>query len=441
MSRVTNWGNYPAVEASLKAFTTAEEASRYVREWDVLIPRGLGRCYGDSSLQKNILSTQYYNRFLHFDEAEGILTCQAGASLADVLETFVPRGWFLPVTPGTKFVTVGGAIASDVHGKNHHTEGSFGQHVLSFLLMDAEGRLHRCSASENADLFRATIGGMGLTGLIMEATFRLKRIETAWIAQRAIKAKDLDTLFRLMQENLEYTYSVAWIDTVAGGSKMGRSILLLGEHAKRNQLSNPNHIARPYLLPKGLRLAVPIDFPNFVLNKFTIGIFNKLYYARQCRKVKDILIDYDTYFYPLDGISQWNRIYGKRGFTQYQLVLPPETAFEGMKKVLAHIHKNKLASFLSVLKFFGKQEGLLSFPMEGYTLTLDFPASAKLWPVLDELDAIVLAAGGRLYLTKDCRMSAEMFAKGYPEAKEFREIREAAHAGKFASLQSERVGV
>jgi FAD/FMN-containing dehydrogenase len=441
MSRVANWGNHPVVEAEMRSFTTVEEAAQFVRQHDQLIPRGLGRCYGDSALQTHILSTQQFNRFIAFDERNGILTCQAGVSLAEVLETFVPRGWFLPVTPGTKFVTVGGAVASDVHGKNHHTEGCFGQHVRSLLLMDGEGNLRRCSPTENAELFKATLGGMGLTGLVLEVTFALKPIESAWIRQRAIKARNLDALFHLMQENLHYTYSVAWIDTVAGGSRMGRSILFLGEHAKRSELDTDARKSAPFTLPKAGKLAVPIDFPNFVLNKFTISIFNSLIYHKQMRKVKEMLIDYDKYFYPLDGIHQWNRIYGKRGFTQYQLVLPTANALEGMRKVLDHSRRNGLGSFLSVLKYMGPQTGMLSFPLEGYTLTLDFPASPRLWPILDQLDGIVADAGGRLYLTKDCRMGEKMFSQGYAEAGRFREIRKAAGAAKFSSLQSARVGV
>ena len=441
MIRVTNWGNHPGVEAEIRSFATQEEAASFVNAGGPLIARGLGRCYGDSALQRRILSTQQYNRMLHFDAQEGILTCQSGVSLAEILETFVPRGWFLPVTPGTKFVTVGGAIASDVHGKNHHTEGTFGRHVTSLVLMDGQGMVRRCSATESADLFHATLGGMGLTGLILEASFRLKRVESAWIAQRGLKARNLDELFRLMQENMHFTYSVAWIDTVASGRRMGRSILFVGEHARRSELQSPMRIAMPFALPQEKKIAVPIDLPGWLLNRFTVGAFNFAFYHKQWRRVKGTLVDYDKYFYPLDWIHQWNRIYGKRGFTQYQLVLPPDTALEGMRRVLGHAQRNGLASFLSVLKYMGPQQGMLSFPMEGYTLTLDFPASPALWPVLDELDAIVADAGGRLYLTKDCRMGSKMFSQGYAEAGRFREIRQAAGAGKFASLQSERVGL
>jgi decaprenylphospho-beta-D-ribofuranose 2-oxidase len=438
--KVSNWGNYPAIEAEVASFTKPEEAREQLSKWQEWIPRGMGRCYGDSSLAPQIISTLKYNRMLAFDENTGWLSCQCGVTFHDILEVFLPRGWFPPVTPGTKFVSIGGAIASDVHGKNHHSEGSFSAHLGSFLLMKSSGEVVHCSREENADLFAATCGGMGLTGLVLEATFKLKKVETAFIAQRSQRAGNLEEAMKLFEAGMHYTYSMAWIDCFSKGTRMGRSVLLMGEHAKAGELMNAQQKAKPLEIPAKRKLSVPFNFPGFALNKVSLKLFNYFYYHKAPARQKDSIVTYDQFFYPLDGILNWNRIYGKRGFTQYQCVLPPHTSYEGLKKILEKINKQGSGSFLAVLKWFGKQDSLLSFPMEGYTLALDFPISAKLFPFLDELDKIVQDCGGRLYLTKDARMSREMFAKTYPHLSEFETLKRSADPeDRIKSLQWKRL--
>lgn len=436
--KVTNWGNYPVIDALVHSPSTIEEASSVVRLSSELIARGLGRCYGDSSLNHTILSTLRLNHILRFDEEQGVLTCEAGVSLSEILDTVVPRGWFLPVTPGTKFVTVGGAIASDVHGKNHHVAGPFSNFVHSITIVLGDGTILTCSRTEHEDLFRATCGGMGLTGIILEATFSLIKIETAYIRQQIIKTNNIDETFEQFEKNKHWTYSVAWIDCLAQGNTLGRSALILGEHATKEEIGyryrNPLKIEKPF------SASVPIFFPNFVLNPYTVRLFNVLRYTSYISG--DSVVEYEPFFYPLDRILQWNRIYGKRGFTQYQFVLPKDQSYEGLKTILKKIAESGEGSFLAVLKLFGQQQGILSFPQEGYTLALDFPLTEKAINLFTELDAIVTHYGGRLYLTKDVRMKKDVFEKGYPFLPQFLNIKQKYDPQKkFLSLQSRRIGI
>lgn len=440
--KISNWGNYPVIEAKSCAPNEQNAVYKAIKGEKNWVARGMGRCYGDSSLAETSISSLKMNRFLAFDTAKGILTCEAGVTFEDILETFVPKGWFPPVTPGTKFVSMGGAVASDVHGKNHHIEGSFSQHTLSFALMLASGEIITCSRQENTDIFWATFGGMGLTGIILQVTLRLKKIETSYIKVESIKAKNLEEILSLLLDFEHATYTVAWIDCTTSGSNMGRSILMKGEHASLEQLKNTKYAANPLAIPQKLKLNVPFYFPSFALNNLTVGAFNFAYYNKQFSKEISLIQDYDSFFYPLDAIHHWNRIYGKRGFTQYQFVIPKTAGYEGMKKIMEIVVKAGIASFLAVLKTFGKQDGLLSFPMEGYTLTLDFPISPQLFPILDSLDEIVSSYGGRIYLTKDVRVSAEMFAKMYPKLPEFQAILQKIDPqGAIQSLQSKRLNI
>ena len=439
--QLTNWGQYPVVDVPVKAYRAGESLSELNGAgW---IPRGLGRCYGDSALGAQVVSTERLKRFVGFDPQTGLLDCEAGISYADILEQFVPRGWFPPVTPGTKFVTMGGALASDVHGKNHHVEGSFAQHVVDFDLLTPSGNLLTCSREQNSELFLATAGGMGLTGLITRVKLRLKPIETSAIKIQNIKARNLDEIMGLFDRFESTTYSVAWIDVLSRGKNLGRSIFMQGEHATREEVKGTRWEQHPLQVPRKLKLAVPFDLPSFTLNNFTIKAFNTLYYGKQRKSEVNDLVDYDSFFYPLDFIHHWNRIYGARGFTQYQFVLPREGGAEGMRAILQHIVKRKFGSFLSVLKGFGPEgEGYLSFPMGGYTLTLDFPITDQLFPFLDELDEMVLSYGGRVYLTKDVRLTGENLAKMYPRLPQFRQAMQQVNPqGQVRSLQSERLGL
>ncbi|MFA6456347.1 MAG: FAD-binding oxidoreductase [Bacteroidota bacterium] len=436
--KVTNWGNYPVIEATVHTPSTINDVRTVVTSSPELIARGLGRCYGDSSLNTAIVSTLRLNHILAFDEQSGNITCESGVSFAEILDAFVPRGWFVPVTPGTKFITVGGAIASDVHGKNHHIAGSFSAHLQSMKVMLHDGSVVLCSRDTHPDLFWATCGGMGLTGIILEATFRMVRIETAYIRQRIVKAKNIDAAIDAFEANKHWTYSVAWIDCLSKGDSLGRSALILGEHATKQEVGY--RYRDPLKIDKGISIPVPLFLPDFVLNTYTVKIFNGLVNAKYIQG--DSFVEYGPFFYPLDVFSDWNRIYGKRGFTQYQFVLPKETSRVGLRKVLERISLSGEGSFLAVLKLFGKQEGLLSFPQEGFTLALDFAISPTTLALLGELDELVCEHGGRLYLTKDVRMTKDVFEKGYSQAAKFLTTKNKFDTQKkFQSLQSKRIGL
>lgn len=414
--RITNWNNYPVVEAGEISFDYEKEIASKLSQTS--IPHGNGRCYGDASLSSDVINTLRYDKVLAFDEVNGIITCQSGLLLSDLLQIVVPRGWFLPVTPGTKFITVGGAVASDVHGKNHHVDGAFSRHIVSMSVLTGTGETLVCNPTTHTDLFWATCGGMGLTGIILEVKFRLKRINTAYIRQKQIKARNLDEIMALFEENSTNTYSVAWIDCLKSGKNFGRSILMLGEHATVDEVKTDK-----VLLPKEKSLVtVPFYFPSFVLNGFSVKAFNALFYAKNYKKVMNSVVHYDGFYYPLDSILSWNKIYGKKGFVQYQFVLPLAASKEGLIDILTRINRRGTGSFLAVLKLFGEQDNLISFPMKGYTLALDFPIQRGLFEFLDELDKVVADYGGRIYLSKDARMKKEIFWKTYPHAEEFKEI-------------------
>jgi FAD/FMN-containing dehydrogenase len=360
---------------------------------------------------------------LAFDEQTGILSCEAGVAIKEILEVFVPRGWFPAVTPGTKFVTVGGAVAFDVHGKNHHQDGSFSRYVHSLKLILASGEIVRCSRHQNSDLFWATVAGMGLTGFITEVEFSLRPVETAYINSRSIKARNLDEAIALFhQYERKYQYSAAWINCLASGQSLGQSILTFGNHAAIADL-NPEQQAEPLKLKPKRRLTIPFDLPTGLLNRYTISRFNAFYYARQRSRHFFSVVDYNSFFYPLDFLGNWNRLYGKRGFIQYQCVFPTAISREALVKILGLCSQRGWGSFLGVLKRLGQQEGWLSFPMAGYTLALDMPIKPELWKFLDELDKIVVQYGGRVYLAKDARLSSESFQKMYPNFPKWLEVK------------------
>ena len=436
--KISNWGKYPEEEVNLIYFDDKDELVAVNHSTDHIIARGNGRCYGDSSLGENVISTLKYDKILSFDEKEGVIECQAGIVFDDLLKVIVPRGWFLPVTPGTKFITLGGAVASDVHGKNHHKEGSFSEYILSMQILCSDDQLYECDRERNEDLFWATCGGMGLTGIITRVRFRLKPIETSYIQTLEIKAKNLDHILELFDEYSDYTYSVAWIDCLKSGKSLGRSILMLGEHATRDELKKSGD---PLKVHKTGKLNIPFNFPGFVLNKLSVKAFNALYYAKNFRKETRKTVHYDPFFYPLDHIHNWNRMYGKKGFLQYQFVVPFGSK-EGLKKIIEKIATKNLGSFLAVLKAFGDETGMMSFPRPGYTLALDFPLKKGLLEFLDELDKLVHDYGGRVYLTKDARMSLETYWKTYPQTKEFQEtLKKYNSSNKYQSSQSQRLNI
>ncbi len=431
--KIYGWGRYPTTNAQVLLPQTQSECVDLLKSTQILLPRGMGRSYGDSANSSSVIQSDYLDHFIEFNKSTGVLTCEAGVSIRQILELIIPEGWFVPVTPGSSFVTIGGAIASDVHGKNHHLSGTFSQHLLSFDLLLGMGEIIRVTKHSYPDLFKATCGGMGLTGMILSASIQLKPIKSSQILQTTIKANCLEEVCEQFEANHASTYSVAWIDCFASGRRLGRSLLMLGEHVQDGALE----------IGKKKSLNMPIDIPSSILNHYSIKAFNSLYYHRILSKTKTELISFEPYFYPLDVIRNWNRLYGKAGFVQYQFVLPKISGISGVKKILEMIVSSRKGSFLAVLKAFGKaNENFLSFPIEGYTLALDFKMSKETVQLINLLDSIVVEMGGRIYLTKDALMTEASFKRTYPQWEQFEEVRAKYGAiGKFASSQSKRLGL
>ncbi|MEP2827803.1 FAD-binding oxidoreductase [Parvibaculum sp.] len=438
--KLSGWGRYPVLEARTYRPRSMDALRNLVLSEPSLIARGNGRAYGDSAINTSAtIETQYLNRMIAFDSASGQLVAEAGVLLGDIITAFLPRGWFQMVTPGTKFVTLGGAIAADVHGKNHHKDGSFRSCVDWIDVMGPDGEIRRCSPKDNPTLFDHTLGGMGLTGIILRAAIRLQSVETAWIRQTTIAAPNLNAAMAAFESTQDATYSVAWIDCLGTGANLGRSLVMLGEHAVRADLS-PQQAQTPFRTKPKRKLSVPIDFPAFVLNSLTVRAFNALYYWAGARKTGTQLVDWDSYFYPLDAIQGWNRIYGQNGFAQFQCALPLDRSESGLTAMLSEIAKAGSGSFLAVLKRFGKQHSAFSFPMEGYTLALDFPVTPKTLALLERLDQITISHGGRFYLAKDSRMSSTTLRASDPRAAEFQAHRDSqGFNSRFRSAQSERL--
>jgi FAD/FMN-containing dehydrogenase len=377
-----------------------------------LLPAGMGRSYGDVCLNhgNTLMLTRGMDRMISFDAETGVLRCEAGVTLAEILEFAVPRGWFLPVTPGTKFVTVGGAIANDVHGKNHHVAGTFGGHVRQFELFRTDGSRRICSPSENSDWFRATVAGVGLTGLIHWAEIQLKPIVSRKISYEATKFHGLEEFMALSEENRGREYTVSWIDCVATGRNAALGIFMCGDHSE---------VAEERSATREKTISFPVDLPAFALNRLTVGLFNTLYFHKQTSKKVAKLVDYEPFFYPLDAILHWNRMYGKQGLLQFQCVVPH---IDAIREILRTIADSGLASFLAVLKVCGDvpSPGLLSFPKPGITLALDFPIrEGRTFALVDRLGEMTQAAGGRLYSAKDARMTGTQFKDFYPHWEEF----------------------
>lgn len=379
-----------------------------------LLVYGLGRSYGDSCLNAGgaVIDTGHLNRLIAFDRETGVLRCEAGTSLADVLAVGVPAGYFLPVSPGTKFVTVGGAVANDVHGKNHHVAGTFGRHVRCFELWRSDGARLLCSPTENPALFNATIGGLGLTGFITWVEFQLKKIPSSFIQEEVVRFENLEEFFALEKESAaKFPYTVAWLDCLATGPNFGRGVFFRGDHAQDSR----------YRVHGNPKAALPFDTPPIVTVPLVMRLFNEAFYRRHVEKRRTHVVHYEPFFYPLDAIGNWNRAYGKRGFYQLQFLLP-EGAEVGFTGILKKITASGRGSFLAVLKRFGDlpSPGMMSFPRPGVNLALDFAntgdATLKL---LTELDAMIVDAGGRVYPAKDGMMPAASFRRYFPEWEAF----------------------
>lgn len=440
---LSGWGRYPVEECTVYRPEKRREAMALFEDAaeTTAIGRGLGRSYGDAAVNGGgaVFDLSRLNRMLSFDPESGVLECESGVSLAEILDAFVPRGFFPSVLPGTKFVTVGGAIGNDIHGKNHHKDGTFSQFVESFTLLTPAGETLECSRECNPDVFWATVGGIGLTGLILTARIRLQPIETAYVKSDYVRARNIDEVLAAISESdEEYKYSVAWVDCLAKGASLGRSVLMRGNHAPRAALPPSRDPLR--VKPK-LEKTVPFDFPGFVLNPVSIAMFNQAYYMLH-GTTQGKLVDFDTYFCPLDSIHHWNRMYGKHGFGQYQVTFPLECR-QGLITMLEKISGKGWASFLAVLKRMGAQgPGLLSYPSEGYTITLDLPMRRGLIAFLREIDALVLDNGGKFYCAKDFCTLPETFAAMYPRLDEFRAIKARLDPdGRLSSSMSRRLGI
>ena len=440
---IAGWGNYPKLECEVRAL---DDVGRVAGALDPrgTIARGLGRSYGDPAVQDpgTVLDLTGLDRFLAFDETSGVLTCEAGTSLAQIISTFGPRGFFPAITPGTKHVTVGGCIANDVHGKAHHVDGCFSTSVDAFDLLLADGEVVTCSREENADLFWGTFGGMGLLGIVLRATLRLRPVQSTYFHQEAVIVSNLSELLAAFDEyDARYPYSVAWIDPLARGRDLGRGVLTVGDHAAADAL--PRKLSRDPLRlgAPAAAVTVPFQLPNLTLNPMTLRVLNVLIGQVQAHGAE--IAHYEKFFYPLDVVGEWNRGYGPRGFTQYQLVVPLEDGERRMRPILEKIASSGQMPFLNVLKKFGAEgEGHLAFPFEGYTFAIDFPISAGLPELCRELDRLVIDAGGRVYLGKDAFLGADSLPQMYPRLDAWREIKARVDPGDvFRSHLSSRVGL
>ncbi len=407
-----SWGRYPRVEQRIIPVLDRNGALPLPSDGGTVLAHGNGRSYGDSCLNPGatLLTSRNLDRFIDFDPATGVVRCEAGVTLANILDIALPRGWFLPVTPGTRYATVGGAIGNDVHGKNHHRAGTFCHHVRCIELLRSDGSRQQLTPADSSGLFAATAGGLGLTGFITWVELQLRRVPGPWIETESIRFDNLDEFFELSRDSAEgFEYTVAWIDCLAKGANLGRGHFLRGDHAPGDAQA-----ATPSSAP---RRSMPLVPPVSLVNRLTLRPFNTLYYWRQPARHARQISHYQSYFYPLDGINHWNRMYGPRGFLQHQCVLPPATARDTTAALLAEIARSGRGSFLAVLKEFGDRPspGLMSFPRPGTTLALDFPNDGPdLLKMLDRLDRIVSDAGGAVYPAKDARMSGALFRQAYP---------------------------
>jgi FAD/FMN-containing dehydrogenase len=425
-----SWGRYPKSKPSkVHNFWWLTDGLPHTNY--PLLPHGQGRSYGDVCLNSGgtLVSTRLLNRFINFNKDTGVLRCEAGTTVADILKFSVPLGWFIPVTPGTKFVSIGGAIANDVHGKNHHIEGTIGRHILQFELLRSSGERLICSPSSNVELFKATIGGLGLTGLITWADIALRPVKGPYIQEESIKFQNLSEFFEISRStDSKVEYTVAWLDCVASGANLGRGIFMRGDHSQRPAKRGDYY--------RESKLSVPFDLPNWALNNLSVSAFNFLYFNKQQTKVLNHTTHYEPFFYPLDAVRGWNKIYGKQGFLQFQCVVPfgNGSGEKAIQEILKAIVADGSASFLAVLKEFGDipSPGMLSFPRAGITLCLDFAfRGERTMKLFKNLHSIVFANGGAIYPAKDACMTPEEFRMSFPAISDFTQHIDPAFSSEF----------
>ena len=434
--RLQGWGRFPDIAADLIEPVSVESIRKSLKDKNKvlpLIPRGAGRSYGDSALATRVISTHFLDEFIAFDQTTQTIQCGSGMTLNAILKLIIPKGYFIPVLPGTKYISVGGAIAADIHGKNHHKYGSFCSYVSELSLMLASGEIVKCSKTKNSELFQATCGGMGLTGIIIDAALSLKRVPSVSIRKRSLAAGDLIECMDIIDENEESEYSVAWLDCLASKARLGRSIIHLAEHCEEG----------PAEYESSIKMSIPFSTPSMLLNKYSISIFNWGLYNLRKYGSEFSTVGYESYFFPLDYLKNWNRLYGSQGFLQYQFVVPITHSRQTISEILKKIHAAGKGPLLSVLKKFGEgNNNYLSFPFRGYSLALDFKKEKSLFPLLKELDEIVLETGGRLYLAKDARMDEDAFKRSYLDWEQFLNVKSQVDPDNmFASMQSDRIGL
>lgn len=418
MVKISSWGRLGSWDHDVLALCDRHQVVRQVGSSRPGVAYGMGRSYGDVCLNPHgvLWSTRGLDRFVSFDKSSGMLVCEAGVLLRDLQRLAIPRGWMLPVTPGTQLVTVGGAIASDVHGKNHHVHGSFGDHVVWMRLVRTDGEIIECGPNLRPDWFAATVGGEGLTGVIVEAALQLRRTDGPWLDTETVPYADLDEFFRLSDDSeKDWEHTVSWIDCVSGGG--GRGLFMRG---------NLTACEKP--TPRDRKLSMPFVPPVSLVNSLSLRLFNMAYYRLNKGRIGRGITHYEPFFYPLDNVLNWNRMYGPRGFFQYQSVVPRNVGRDAVQSMLREISRSGDGSFLAILKTFGNRysPGMMSFPEPGVTLALDFPNRGNhTLQLFERLDAIVREAGGRIYLAKDARMPRDLFESGYPRLQEFLRYRDA----------------
>jgi decaprenylphospho-beta-D-ribofuranose 2-oxidase len=445
-SFLSGWGRTAATAGSVvRPRDPGEVADLVQRQWPRgVVARGLGRSYGDAAQNAGglIVDATGLDRLIAADLDAGVIRVGGGTSLDALMRWLVPRGWFVPVTPGTRYITVGGAIAADVHGKNHHVDGSFGTHVRSLTVATPTG-VRIVSPTEDARLFWATIGGMGLTGVIVDATFSLLAVETSLVRVDTERCRDLDDVMARMESGDDaYRYSVAWVDCLSRGRRLGRSVLTRGDHATLSELPAADRHKATAFDPH-VRIEAPPGVPSGLVNRWTVRILNEGWYRRAPHLARGQLESITTFFHPLDGIGGWNRMYGQRGFLQYQFVVPA-SGDDVVRTAIERLAGAGIGSMLAVLKRFGPDDdGPLSFPQPGWTLALDLPVGPAALPaLLDDLDERVVAAGGRIYLAKDSRLRPELLEDMYPRLEEWRDVQRGVDPhGTLTSDLARRVGL